>query len=581
MNNIDFAIIGVYFTIMVLVGVFHARQASAGIRSYFLGDNQRSWWMLAASGAASNFDISGTMFQVSLFYVMGLRGFWMLWSWQLLGGCFLAAYMARWIRRTGVSTAVELMKVRFGTDRGGQMARTAGAVLMVSFLAFSIGYAFAGLAEFLPVIIPGLDAESGRMIAIAVMVATTLYTTMGGFSSVVIADVIQLALSSGAGIAIGIIVFLKLDPHLVSVLHNTFSIDPVPHRHMSLPEGYKNWENFGTVCIYLGVSGLLLNMSGAGGHYQEQRYLATRNDSDAAKAGAAWGLFLIPRYAMIAGMVFIAATGLVGTRDPEQILPIVVVDIVPPGLRGLIVAALFAAFMSSLGSTANSAASILVCDLVQPYMPRLPTKFFVTIGRQMTILLVAIGIMIGTQAASIKVIWIWMIAGIIGATLIPNVLRWHWWRFNGWGYAWGIFGGLGATAIIGASQALGWFGPLGLSEYEYAPVIWLAAAAGSVGGSLATQPTEFSVLRDFYERVRPFGAWGPVAAASSVVRPAVGPIAVNVILGLVLIVACNVSVFFIIGHYATQAEVGVVTALICAICLYFTWYKPLAQEAEA
>ena len=166
MNVIDFSIIAVYFLGMIAIGVYHTRRASSSVRSYFLGANRQKWWMLAASGAASNFDVAGTMFLVSLFYVAGLRGFWMLWSWSFFNAAFLMTYMATWIRRTGVVTAVELMKIRFGEDRGGRMARTAGAILMVTFLVFSIGYAYAGLSKFMPVLIPGVEPATAKMLAV-------------------------------------------------------------------------------------------------------------------------------------------------------------------------------------------------------------------------------------------------------------------------------------------------------------------------------------------------------------------------------------------------------------------------------
>jgi solute:Na+ symporter, SSS family len=465
MSTLDLLIIAVYFSGMLAVGVIHSRRASRSIRSYFLGENRGRWWMLAASGAAANFDVAGTMFLVSLFYVLGLRGFWMLWSWSFFNAAFLMVYMAMWIRRTDVVTAVELMKARFGDGRDGRMARSAGAVVMVTFLVFSIGYAFAGLSKFLPVLIPGTGPEGARLLTIVVMTVTTAYVVVGGFSGVVVADVIQLALSSTAGLAIGALVFAKLDPAAVVVLHQHFSTDWWPRQTLVLPAGYETWTHFSSLAIYLVISGFLLNMSGAGGHYGEQRFLATRSSTDAAKAACAWGLFLIPRWAMIVGFVYLAASGLVSSGDPETILPTVIIHLIPAGLRGLLIAALLAAFLSSFSSTVNAAASMVVRDLVQPLRPHLPGKTLIRISYLATLLVVTGGVVIGLRAGSIKNIWVWMLAGVIGATLIPNVLRWYWWRFNGWGYAWGILGGLAAAALIGSTQALGWFGRVGLPEY--------------------------------------------------------------------------------------------------------------------
>jgi solute:Na+ symporter, SSS family len=577
LNALDFSIIAVYFLGMIAIGVYHSRRASKSVRSYFLSENRQKWWMLAASGAASNFDVAGTMFLVSLFYVAGLRSFWMLWSWSFFNAAFLMSYMAMWIRRTGVITAVELMKIRFGEDRGGRMARTAGAVLMVTFLVFSIGYAYAGLSKFMPVLIPGVAPVTAKMLAVLVMGLTTVYVTLGGFAGVVLADVIQLCLSSTAGIAIGVLVFFKLDASAVQALHANFVLDATPRSMAKFPAGYENWNDFGYLCIYLAVSGLLLNMSGAGGHYGEQRFLATRSSADAAKAGCAWGFFSIPRWAMIAGFVFLAASGLVGSADPEKILPVVIVQMIPAGLRGFLIAALLAAFMSSFSSTVNAAASIFVRDMVQPAIPNLSVKALIRVSYLATVLIVLLGIAVGTQAESIKSIWVWMLAGVIGATLIPNVLRWHWWRFNGWGYAAGIFGGLGMATVFGVGQSIHWFGPAGLPEYIYAPIISLASLVGCLSGSLLTPATPAAVLETFYTRVRPFGFWKPVRASSPMTSDIVSvPLAAaHVATALCALVASFLSVFFLIGHYFTHFLAAIGIALLCAIFLYHSWYKRL------
>jgi SSS family solute:Na+ symporter len=580
MSTLDLLIIGAYFAAMLAVGISHSRRASSSIRSYFLGENRGRWWMLAASGAAANFDIAGTMFLVSLFYVTGLRGFWMLWSWSFFNAAFLMVYMAIWIRRTGVVTAVELMKARFGDGRDGRMARTAGAVLMVTFLVFSIGYAFAGLSRFLPVLVPGVGPENGRVLSIGVMVLTTIYVTMGGFSGVVVADVIQLLLSSTAGLAIGVLVFIKLDPTALANLHARFSTDMLPHETLQLPAGYEGWNDFGFFAIYGALSGLLLNMSGAGGHYGEQRFLATRSNTEAAKAGCAWGLFLIPRWAMIVGFVYLAVSGVVTSADPEKILPTVIVDMIPAGFRGLLVAAFLAAFMSTFSSTVNAAASMVVVDLVQPARPSLSTKALIRVSYLATVLVVASGIVIGMQANSIKSIWVWMLAGIIGATLVPNVLRWHWWRFNGWGYALGVFAGLGVAAVIGGGQALGWFGARNLSEYTYAPVIIGTSLIGCVVGSLLTSPTPAPTLSRFYRNVHPFGFWGPVRQMSTPPGEDIGvaPLFFNVMLAIATHIGSYLCVFFLIGHYFARFAATALAVTAGALVLSRTWYRHLPPD---
>ncbi len=588
MTTIDLIILIAYLIGTVWIGVHCSRKAASSMNSYFLGNNESKWWMLAASGSAANYDVSGTMFLVSLFYVVGLKSFWMLWSWQFFSTAFLMAYMGIWIRKTRVMTAVELMRVRFGNDGGGRMARTAGAILMVVFLVVSVGYTFVGLVKFIPVLLPEqlINAEdplaSGRFWSVVIVVLTTVYVVAGGFSGVVLTSFIQTILMSISGLLVGVIVWFKLDPEAVATVHQAFDVNMMPRATLDMPAGYESWNNFGLLCLYWGVAGILINTSGAGGHYQEQRFLATKNAAEAAKAGFGWGFFIIPRWAMIAGFAFIAVAGLVGTDDPEQILPIVLVDMIPSGLRGLVLAGLFAAFMSTYSSIINAAASIVVRDLIQPNRPGLSDKQLVRLSYAVTVAVVVIGTAIGFRAESIKGIWVWMIAGLIGGTLIPNVLRWHWWRLNGWGYSIGVFGGLLTALVAGLLAHFKVFAAEPL-EYQYAPIIWIVTIIGCFAGSLLTRPTRMETLTDFYAKVRPFGLWGPVKTAAGELPPLAGPaasvgrIVLNVILGLTCLMSANLAVFFLIGHFGMLSLLTLGLTLGTGILLYFTWYKPAGE----
>ncbi len=576
MTIIDTIVIVLYLIGIVAVGVYFYRLSSRGTRAYFLGGNKLPWWALAASGSASNYDVTGTMFLVSLFYVVGLRSFWMLWSWQFMSAAFLMSYMAIWIRRTRVMTAVELLHIRFGAGPGGRMARTAGAVLMVTFLVFSIGYAFVGISKFLPHVIPEWIPGNGRIWAVVIMLLTTVYVTVGGLSGVVVTDLIQAVLMSVGGILVGVIVFMKLDLSTVATLHERFDTNMLPQAQLSMPPGYETWNDFGILCLFWFAAGLLLNMSGAGGHYQEQRFLATRSAGDSARAGCAWGIFLIPRWAMVAGFCYIAATGMAGADDPEQILPVVLMEMIPAGLRGLLLAAFLAAFMSTFSSYVNAAASMVIRDLLHPFMPRMKDRSQVLAGYIVSVMAVALGIIIGFNAESIKNIWVWMIIGLIGGSLIPNVLRWHWHRLNGWGYSAGIFLGL----ITAMAVRCGLFGK-DPAEYVYAPVVWIMTLIGCVAGSLLTRPAPTKVLERFYRTVRPFGFWGPVKRKVNATPPIGGVdssplrIAGNVVVATVSLISAFLATFFIVGHYLLASIITLITALTGSVILYLTWYRPL------
>jgi hypothetical protein len=174
-----------------------------------------------------------------------------------------------------------------------------------------------------------------------------------------------------------------------------------------------------------------------------------------------------------------------------------------------------------------------------------------------------------------------MMAGLIGGMLIPNIMRWPWWRLNGVGYAAGLMSALLVAAFTGLFVKL--------PEYIVAPIIWSASLIGAVAGSLLTKPTEMSDLVRFYSRVRPFGFWGPVKdeAEKSFLEPLLGParnpklIVLNVILLVCLLVGCYHGVFLVVGHYKGPAFAWLGLALAAAAALYFTWYKAMTKLSDA
>ena len=207
---------------------------------------------------------------------------------------------------------------------------------------------------------------------------------------------------------------------------------------------------------------------------------------------------------MAMGIALLALTGVAGVTDSEQVMPLVLLEFLPTGVRGLVIAGLFAAFMSTFSSTINCGASFIVRDLWQPYVrPQATEQQAVRFSYLATLLLVVIGIVIGFNAGSIAQIWNWMMMALSAGVVVPNVLRWYWWRMNGAGYALGTFAGIGLALL-----AL--FRP-DTPIYVVFPLICVASFLACVFASLATRPVDHETLTCFYRSVRPFG---PVAAGS-------------------------------------------------------------------
>ncbi len=154
LHSIDIAIIFTYLMLTVLIGFWISKRASKDLDSYFLGGKSLHWIALAMSGSVAMFDITGTMWIVSIIFVLGMKSMWHHWMWGFFMAAFFMSYMGKWVRRSNVITAAEWMENRFGNDTGGRLARTSYALMAIITLASFIGFAFQGIGKFASVYVP-------------------------------------------------------------------------------------------------------------------------------------------------------------------------------------------------------------------------------------------------------------------------------------------------------------------------------------------------------------------------------------------------------------------------------------------
>lgn len=595
MATVDVVIIIAYFCIVIGAGFWFARKASNSLNNYFLGGKNIHWLALAMSGSVSNFDITGTMWIVSIIFVLGLKSMWHHWMWGVLLGAFFLAYMGKWVRRSNVMTAAEWMRTRFGDDTAGRVARVSYALMAVLTLTSFVGYAYQGIGKFAAVYIPlELLADNFTnpilinlctiyetdVLATLLIGITTLYVLVGGLYSVVVTDVIQTVVLTLGSLFITWLAWAKMTPELISTLPEGFTSLKVPWR---IPElaGTDNaqFEFFGALVIVWVIKGLLLNAGGPGQMYDFQRFLAAKSPRDASKVGAAWSLFLIVRWGMAMGIAMLAITGLTGTTDSEQVMPLVLRDFLPTGIRGLVIAGLLAAFMSTFSSTVNSAASFLVKDVWMLFIkPDATDKQAIKVSYFATILIVVLGLCIGFLGESIAKIWGWMMMALGAGIILPNVLRWYWWRFNGWGYAWGTLAGIGSSLIVLFYPAA--------QQWVVFSFIVTASLIGCIAGTFFTKQTSSEVLCNFYTTVRPFGMWRPIKQQANLSPEELASKSesakitiLNVILGMVAISAAYLLPMYLVGHWYLYAGICFLLAAAATVILKFTWYDNLPNDS--
>ncbi|MFQ6035815.1 MAG: hypothetical protein ACE5NM_08215 [Sedimentisphaerales bacterium] len=593
MGLIDYGIVALYFAAVVGLGFWYQKRASRNLGAYFLGGKSIHWLALAMSGSVSNFDITGTMWIISILFILGMKSMWHHWMWGFLMGAFFMSYIGKWVRRSKVMTAAEWMKTRFGSDSGGKLARTAYALMAVLTLASFIGYAYQGIGKFASVYVPLeslpqyisipwmqniLTEYEPDVFAVTIISVTTLYVILGGLYSVVITDVIQTVILTLSSIFIAYIAWSKLTPELLAQLPQRWTSLCVPWRIEEFA-GTENahFEFFGALVIVWVLKGLLLNAGGPAQMYDFQRFLAARDARDAAKVGAAWSVFLIVRWAMAMGIALLAITGVTGVTDSEKVMPLVLQEFLPTGTKGIVIAGLLAAFMSTFSSTVNSGASFIVRDIWQPYFrPQAGDKESVRFSYLATFLLVLVGVGIGFQAESIAQIWSWMMMALGAGVVIPNVLRWYWWRMNGWGYALGTLAGilLSLVALLSPDTPV----------YYVFPSICIASLCVSIVVSLSTPPVNHEILVSFYQSVRPFGLWKPIREKSGLSAEQLSSKSenlsltiLNIILAMFAISGLYLFPMYLVGHCYVNSMVWLGLAIAAIVVLKYTWYRNLPE----
>lgn len=263
-----------------------------------------------------------------------------------------------------------------------------------------------------------------------------------------------------------------------------------------------------------------------------------------------------------------------GTVNAEQILPAVIYYSIPIGLRGLVFVAMLAAAMSTFSSQLNMVAGYVVKDIYQRLIrPSAGNKELVRVSYAACVIVVVLSLWLSYNARSINDLWGWIMCGLGGGLVLPNFLRWYWWRFNGFGYAGGLLGGM-LAAVLQRILVPAW------PVWQSLPVIMACSAVGVLIGTFLTKPTADAVSQNFYNITRPFGLWKPYKnkLAPAVIKRIDQENRTD-IMALFFAVPWQfliywVSVQFML-HAWTRFWTGTVLLLICTAGLYFFWYRKL------
>lgn len=523
----DLVIVVVYLAASIWIGIHRSRYAATDSETYFLGGKKLSWRILGISDASGMFDITGTMWMVSMMFVYGVKSAWLTWLWPVFNQIFLMVYLSRWLRRSDAPTGAAWMHFRFGQSRGAELAHlTVVLYALVSVVSF-LAYGFKGVGKFAAAFLPFAFSTSPDINALCyaalISALTALYVVKGGMYSVVFTEVAQFVVLTLASIAVGVVAMQRVSQELIA--QNT------PEGWQSLRFGWTldlDWSGllngmnayitsdgfqyFGWFMMLAFFKGIFASAAGPAPNYDMQRILAARNPEDAARISFFVNIVLyFPRYMLITGLAVLAVGFFVpqlktmgDMPDMELILPYVLKNYLPVGVLGLILAGLIAAYMSNFAATVNAAPAYIVNDIYRKYFnPKASERQLVQIGRLSSLGVIITGILFSFMADSIDTIMQWSFAALLGGYTAANVLKWYWWRFNAYGYCWGMAVGILSSVFLPLFTS-GW------SPLERFPIIFGLSMLGCVVVSLLTPPDDAEVLDNFYVQTRPWGFWEPV-----------------------------------------------------------------------
>lgn len=600
---LDFIIILSYFILVLIVGFMLSSKARKNLDQYFLGGNKIKWYLLGLSNASGMFDISGVMWTVTILFIYGLKSAWIPWLWPVWNQVFVMVFLAVWIRRSNVMTGASWILTRF-SGAGGQLSKNIIIVFAVVSAIGFIAYFFEGIGKFCDSILPWdlafssdlISLSSENMYALIIVGITTVYTLRGGMMSVVATEVFQYVIMTISSIIIAVIAYNAVTYDQISNVvpggwENLFfgwTMDLDWSQTLpQLNEKIKTdgFEIIGALFMMMLFKGFFSSLAGPVPGYDMQRLLSAKNPYEAAKMSGFTILVLFsPRYLMIAAFAVLALVFLtpelsnMSQIDFETILPYSISKFVPVGLKGLLLAGLLAAFMGTFAAVINAAPAYIANDLLKNnLLPNKSEKTYVKYGYLSSLLLVLIGVIFGFFASSLNSITLWITASLFGGYTAANVLKWIWWRFNGYGYFWGMLIGLIASTIKLLFFS-SWI------DIYFFPIIFICSILGCLFGSLLTPPDDMEKLKSFYKSVKPWGFWKPVfeeikkTDKNFTKNKNFGRDMFNVFVGIIWQMSLVVWPMYLLIKKWDGFMISIAVVIITTLLLKKFWYDNLKKE---
>ena len=571
MALIDWIIVGLYFVLSAVVGIMYSRRAGGSMQEFFLSGRNLPWWLAGTSMVATTFAADTPLAVTELVAKNGIAGNWLWWNF-VFGGMLTVFFFARLWRRAGILTDVEFAELRYSGKPAAFLRGFRAVYLGVFINCIILGWVNLAMASILEGMF-GIPHDQVMMYVALAMVITAIYSAMSGLWGVAVTDAFQFALAMFGCIVLAFIVLGLPQVGGISGLMQklpewTLKFSPQIGAGPGSGTGGALALSLSAFLAYIGVQWWAAWYPGAepgGGGYVAQRMMSAKNEKHSLFA-TLW--FTIAHYCIrpwpwiVVGLASLVLYPGLGPDEKRLGYVYAMRDYLPIGLKGLLVAAFFAAYMSTISTQLNWGTSYLMNDFYRRFLkPNENEKHYVGISRLATGFMMLASLGVTLIMSTISGAWAFIIEAGAGLGLVL-ILRWFWWRINAWSEI---------SAMLAPFVAYGyvkWFTNIQFPEslfliVSFTTVVWLIV-------TFVTKPTDPETLKKFFTRIHPGGWWKPVAEKLPEVRQdsGYGKLVVDWIAGILLVY----NILFglgklILGDYSTALMFFVIAA-VAVVILY-------------
>lgn len=588
MAPVDWIVVGVFLVAVVAVGLLLSRRASGSMEDYFVSGRNLPWWLAGTSILATSFASDTPLHTTRVIRESGLAGAWFYWN-GIISGLLVAFFFARMWRRAAIVTDAELIELRYSGRPAALLRGVTATFRSVVLELITLSWVILGMTKIVGTVLdlpptlhlPLLGPVSAEVaVVVALVLVALVYATTSGLWGVVVTDFIEFIVALGGAIVLAYLAVREVGG--VEGLRRGLAASPLGDGALDfLPEPSALQVPPVALVVYLGIQ-WWANTEIDGSGKRAQRFLACKNERHALASGVwnmavQWLLRSWPWYlAALASVVLYPQLG-----DHEAAYPKLIAELMPAGLKGLMVAAFLAAFLSTVDSQLNLSASYLVNDIYRRFITpegasRAPGHY-VNASKVAVVMVALVAMTIALALPSVLDAFRFKMELMAGLGLI-YVLRWFWWRITAWTELAALCGGLTAAVTLNLWSPFGGT-EAGAGSFAWRLIVIISVALGAaLVATVLSPPEPPAKLREFYRRVRPPALlWGAIARAEERPEGSTDSLA-TFIQYLLAMVAVFCGMFalgkLLLGEPLLGAVLGVIALVTGAVMLRWALAPP-------